>query len=93
MRHELKIHPAYFNAIVDGDKNFEIRKDDKGFQKGDNIELREWNPDLKNEYTPEEIGRYTGRTIGAKIGYVTAYEQQKGYVVFSLKQIMKQFQE
>lgn len=37
MIHELKIQRPFANAIVSGDKNFEIRKNDRGFQKGDLI--------------------------------------------------------
>jgi hypothetical protein len=43
--HELKCWPAYFEAVARGDKNFEVRRDDRGFQKGDILALREWDPD------------------------------------------------
>ena len=73
MRHELKIAPAYFDAVQAGEKTFEVRKNDRGFAKGDTVLLREW-----------ESCEYTGRTYSARIGYVTSYGQQLGYVVFSL---------
>ena len=38
--HELKILSDYTNAIVAGDKTFEIRENDRGFQKGDFIKFR-----------------------------------------------------
>jgi len=78
--HELKIEPVYFEQVSTGYKTFEIRKDDRGYQKGDKIMLREFD---QNRGVIESQ-RYTGRAIIADIGYVTAYEQQKGYVVFSL---------
>ena len=34
MTHELKTLPKYFDAIVVGEKTFEVRRDDRGFQKG-----------------------------------------------------------
>lgn len=39
MTHKIKIEEAYANAIIDGDKTFEIRYDDRGYQKGDLIEF------------------------------------------------------
>ncbi len=83
MHHELKVLPPYFDAVIDGRKTFEIRKDDRGFQAGDTVTLREYDPEYKGFYQPEK-DMYTGRTYNAKIGYVTAYAQQHGYVVFSL---------
>ena len=38
--HNLKILSDYTNAIVAGDKTFEIRENDRGFQKGDFIKFR-----------------------------------------------------
>ncbi len=57
--HELKIYPKYFEEVLKGNKNFEIRKNDRNFQLGDKILLREWD-NIK----------YTGRTISAEITYV-----------------------
>lgn len=75
MHHELKIARAYFEAVISGIKPFEIRKNDRGYQTGDTVTLREWDDALQN---------YTNREYSATIGYVSAYEQQPGYVVFSL---------
>ena len=43
--HKLKCWPVYFDAIERGEKNFEVRRDDRGFQKGDIIELQRTYPD------------------------------------------------
>lgn len=83
MHHEIKILPPYFEAVIDGRKSFEIRKDDRGYQAGDTVTLREYDPEYKGYYRAEEQ-KYTGREHSAAIGYVTAHEQQDGYVVFSL---------
>lgn len=48
MIHELKIFPDYFKAIISGEKTFEIRKNDRPFQKGDLLALNEWD---WNNYT------------------------------------------
>ena len=41
--HELKILPEYYNAVRCGDKRFEIRKNDRGFHRGDILRLKEWD--------------------------------------------------
>lgn len=46
--HELKILPEYYDAVIEGKKHFELRKDDRKFDVGDMVILREWNG---SEYT------------------------------------------
>ncbi|EIQ7125990.1 DUF3850 domain-containing protein [Enterococcus faecalis] len=72
--HELKILPEYFEAVVSGNKRFEIRKNDRNYQKGDILRL--------NEY---QEGQYTGDVHVAEITYITDYAQQDGYVVLGIK--------
>jgi len=45
--HELKTWPMFFRWVANGDKPFEIRKNDRNFGYGDILVLREWSPDLK----------------------------------------------
>ena len=52
MTHELKISPDYFWDVYYGRKNFELRKDDRGYQVGDQLLLREW---VGGEYTGREV--------------------------------------
>jgi len=85
MEHRLKIEPAFFEAVISGRKTFEIRKDDSGFQAGDTVTLCEYDQEYKGCYQSDDQ-KYTGRSTGAVIGYVTAFEQKPGYVVFSLVQ-------
>lgn len=42
--HELKTWPQYFSPMVTGAKKFELRKNDRGFQIGDLLILREYSP-------------------------------------------------
>lgn len=75
--HELKIYPKYFNSIIDGKKQFEIRKNDRGFHVGDNVLLKEWD-NIK----------YSGRTIYAKITYLLDDKfigLEAGYVAFGIE--------
>ena len=79
--HDLKIQPCYFNAILSGDKLFEIRRNnDRGFQKGDTVTLRECDLGLIHTL-------YSGREINAQITYVTNYEQKPEFVVFGIKNL------
>jgi len=76
--HELKILPCYYDAVSSGDKTFEIRDNsDRGFQKGDLIILKEFDPDRP--------GGFTGLECRVYITYVTGYEQKPGWVVFGFK--------
>ena len=78
MHHDLKIEPAFFAAVLAGDKTFEIRKNhDRGFQKGDTIRLHE----LSEIATTMK----TGRKFDGVITYVLNYQQQPGWVVFAFK--------
>ena len=58
MIHELKILPEYFDAVRDGRKKFEIRKNDRDFKIGDTLILKEWT------------GEYTDRQIEATVTYI-----------------------
>lgn len=52
--HELKAWPDYFFRVFAGQKKFEVRKNDRDYQIGDILHLREWDPDT-NEYTGKEM--------------------------------------
>lgn len=45
MEHDIKVIQPYFDAILDGSKTFEIRKNDRAYQKGDVLILREFLPE------------------------------------------------
>jgi hypothetical protein len=63
--HDLKSRPAEFEAVDAGLKDFEIRRDDRGFSGGDIVVLREYRPGLG----------YSGQVIGPfQIGYVERSE-------------------
>jgi hypothetical protein len=76
MKHELKILPQFAQAICQGDKNFEIRKNDRGFQKGDFIHFI--TPD-KDPYHNISLNTY-------EITYVlNGWGLEPGYVAFGIK--------
>lgn len=73
--HELKTWPVYYGFILAQKKTFDVRKNDRGFEVGDILHLREWNPDSKH---------YTGRSIRFKITYIMrgpSFGIQEGHVV------------
>lgn len=75
MEHKLKTLPEYFEAVVNGRKTFEVRRDDRPFADGDTLLLEEWDG-----------SRYTGRTIKASVGYVLRGEYcRDGYCVMGIK--------
>ena len=72
--HYLKILPKYYRAIERGEKTFEVRFNDRNYQKHDILHLQEWS------------GEYTGREIIASVTYIlddTLYCKD-GYVVMSI---------
>ncbi len=74
--HILKTHPLYFQAVLTGKKNFEIRKNDRGFSVGDQLLLKE---------TEDESGeKLTGRKILVIVDYITDFEQKEDYVVMAI---------
>lgn len=76
-RHELKILPKYFKDIVDGDKNFELRKNDRDFKIGDSLMLREF-----------DNGAYTGDSIQVVVTYIFVggeYGLDKDYVIMGIE--------
>lgn len=59
--HPLKTWPRFYKALADGSKTFEVRKNDRDFQVGDVLELREWD---------HETEKYTGREMAKVVTYV-----------------------
>ena len=91
MTHELKILTEYFFAVEDGTKTFELRKDDRNFQVGDTLILKEWNMGETDSTGSEKIviheQGYTGREIKKEISYILKggqYGLRKGYVILAL---------
>lgn len=84
--HSLKTWPQYFERVQAGEKTFEIRKNDRGFQRGDLLLLQEWNPEVMKDFrvggTPNA---YTGRELYMRVTYVTTFEQKEGFVVMGIR--------
>jgi len=77
--HRLKTLEPYFGAVADGVKPFEVRRDDRGFQRGDRLRLVE---------TSQRDGTPTGREAEYEITYVLTGGQfgiEPGFVVLGLR--------
>lgn len=88
MIHELKTWPHFFSAIASGDKNFEVRKNDRNFQLGDELLLREFKPENYDDEVPGE--HYTGRILHRQIRYILQggeFGINEGYVVLGLAKL------
>lgn len=85
-KHELKTDPEVWDAVEEGLKTFEIRKDDRGFQVGDEIELH------RTEHTGAEMAEgkpliYSGYSISRHVTYILRgpiYGLEEGWVILSI---------
>jgi len=76
-----KILPEYFEAVRDGRKTFELRKDEDNIQVGDLLILREWDG-----------VKFTGRAIYADVMYVLRnvpqYGLMDGYCIIGIRTLL-----
>lgn len=88
MIHELKILPQYYCRVKDGSKTFEVRKNDRGFQSGDTVILKEYDPESVTPIDKNSPKGFTSSpTLKFKIGYILVLNATE--VVFSLLPIDK----
>jgi hypothetical protein len=80
MEHELKTIPPYYDQVRLGFKHFDIRKDDRDYQIGDTLCLKEYLPNLSI---------FTGNSIKRKVTHVLRnapeYGLMPGYCIMSLE--------
>lgn len=80
--HNLKTWPKFFEAVLNGQKTFEFRRDDRLFEVGDVLQLQEWNP---------ENGTFSGRSVLRRVTYlardVPEFGLQPGFVILSLAEV------
>lgn len=78
MTHTLKTWLEPFAAVVNGDKTFEIRKDDRNFQVGDSLILQEWCPVQQ---------KYTGKELHMRVTFIGRGEPYpEGYACMAIKE-------
>lgn len=75
--HELNLLHTFFEEVLCGVKTFEIRENDRGFQKGDQLILRQQIP-----------GQTSRRRIRCTVAYVlSGWGLKNGYVALSLQDV------
>ena len=74
--HTIRIWPEYFEAVLNGTKTFELRKDDRDYSVGDSVVLMEFTD-----------GRFTGRSVKKRITFkLSDFDGlQEGYCIFSIQ--------
>lgn len=84
-RHTLKIDPKWYDAVANGIKTFEARKNDRGFKVGDTLHLREYRGRNSEGYD-----EFTGRSCEASVTYILQWYDfsdaiAHGYVVLGIR--------
>lgn len=85
-RHHLKTWPAPFQALWDGRKRFEIRKNDRDYAVGDRLVMQVWYP---NEV------QWGERIVSADVSYILdgGFGLQDGYVCMQLANVLHEYYE
>ena len=73
--HDVKAWPESFNRICRRQGDFDRRRDDRDYQRGDTLRLREYIPDTKD---------FTGRVGMATVKEVVRFEDMPGWVFLGL---------
>lgn len=90
MRHELKCWPIYFWPLEKGIKTFEYRKNDRDFQVGDQLVIKEYETEILGGPEGTQIiqsARYTGKILLFEITYIlsNALNIPDGWCILGLK--------
>ena len=79
MIHQLKLERAFLKPVFNGEKTFEIRKNDRGFQKGDTVRFK----------VVDDLGLHVRTDLDEmefKITYVlSGWGLEPGFVAFGIK--------
>ena len=100
MIHELKIQKQWADAKLAGEKPFEIRKNDRGFQKGDTVHYTVVDPKTGEHWGSDEEDIGGGYSRGArhpleKCDFIITYVREgadgleKGFCVYADQPVLK----
>jgi len=82
----LKTVDRYWDAVADGTKTFEVRKNDRAFQKGDTLILERWEYDNRKVLSLS----WPKRLISVKVAYLLQGGQfgiEPAYCVLGFKKV------
>ena len=100
-QYAMKLNDRYFDAVANGTKTFEIRKDDRGFRVGDTLVLYRVNDAGKyidptystsaESHTSDTIGPWL-KPIRVTVKYILTHDDfpdgiPEGYVVMSIEKV------
>lgn len=78
--HEIKLQKEFADAVLNGDKCFEIRYNDRGYQKGDKVQFIVMDGSIRMYH---ELDKKT-----YEITYViNGWGLENGYVVFGIREV------
>jgi len=86
MTHNLKIEERFADAIVNGTKTFEIRKNDRGYQKGDLIVFASITT-RDTQYYEMKTNHPIGKNIYQITYVLSGWGLQNGYVALAIKKV------
>lgn len=77
-QHDLKVWDEFYNAVEDGSKPFEARKNDRDYQVGDILKMRSFNPHILD---------YSGRSHKRMVTFILhgpGFGVEEGYCIMGL---------
>lgn len=80
--HRLKTDHEVFLAVQSGDKMFELRYDDRGYEVGDTLELLDW--DAQNQVYLGPVVRRRVTYILRPEEYISSLSRPSGWCIMSL---------
>lgn len=88
--HILKLNDRYFDAVANGIKTFEIRRNDRDYKVGDTLVLRKVNDDGKFlTYADDNLGMNLYYEIKVAVTYILTHEEfdgvSEGYVALGIR--------